>query len=343
MSRSKKNWDSLVDFFGNYDDNKIPQLPLPPTYFNLGELLDVNVSGVTAEQTIAYNATLKEWQPAVLPTLGAAINFKGPIDVAVNAAPPADAGDLYVQVPTGSTPINGATPLASWIGLAGVTLINEGDLIVYTANSGWAKVGNNLNLGTNADWAELDPNATAFIKNKPSNWADFNVDLYLSDISDFPTNIPQSNWTETVATESTFILNKPTNLSDFDNDMNLSPQIHSDWNQSNVSNLAHILNKPTNLSDFNIDISVDDLSDFPEGLPQSDWDETDSDRPSYILNKPENLSDLDNDLPEYTVRIGPALPQYGTGGTPIPAGTLFFLSTTLRLYIYSGSQWLQIN
>ena len=99
----------------------------------LGDHADVAVSGASTDQILSYNGT--EWV-AKTATVAEALNYKSNVDLTgVAITPPADAadGDLYVN--TGSGAIE-----SSW-SITPQTLVNGGELVVYTSGPTWEIVG----------------------------------------------------------------------------------------------------------------------------------------------------------------------------------------------------------
>ena len=125
----------------------------------------------------------------------------------------------------------------------------------------WAAGGGGQQV--QADWAETDPSAVDYIKNKPS----------------IPAAQVQSDWNQADSQAVDFIKNKPSIP---------AAQVQSDWNQSNNQAVDFIKNKP-NLATVATSGSYDDLSNkpsIPDPQVQADWSEADNTKPDYIKNKP---------------------------------------------------------
>ena len=176
MSRSKKNWDQLVDFDGNYfdvdrdvgvarisagkniaispdpgignvtiavDDNgtliqqgdDLSHLVNDVGYLTevseLNEIKDVEVPSPQRNYVLTWNGT--KWI-ARAPGAPESFLYRGKKDVATEH-PEADPEEGWTYVHDGA---DGATPLASWVGIAGET-VDINDLIIY-ATSGWTVV-----------------------------------------------------------------------------------------------------------------------------------------------------------------------------------------------------------
>lgn len=154
-----------------------------------------------------------------------------------------------------------AEALDSYQALPASTAQDAGKVLQVDSNGDpeWAADGGQQ---VQADWAETDPAAVAFIKNKPS----------------IPAAQVQSDWNQADSQAVDYIKNKPSIP---------AAQVQSDWNQSNSQAVDYIKNKP-NLATVATSGSYNDLSDKPT-IPvqqQADWNQSDSQAVDYIKNKP---------------------------------------------------------
>ena len=100
----------------------------------LGELDDVNLSGLTDGQFIQYDASSSTWKPVTL-DMPNALEFKGVIDATVGSSAPESpvSGDIWINNGEGTVD-------ASWTGAAGSAVVG-GEYIVYNSTEGWQVLG----------------------------------------------------------------------------------------------------------------------------------------------------------------------------------------------------------
>ena len=208
-----------------------------------------------------------------------------------------------------------AEALDSYQALPASTAQDAGKVLQVDSNGNpeWAAGGGQQ---VQADWAETDPSAVDYIKNKPSipaaqvqsDWNQSNnqaVDYIknkpnlatvatsgsYNDLSDKPT-IPvqqQADWNQSDSSKVDFIKNKPAIP---------AAQVQSDWNQSNIQAVDYIKNKPSNIvtdanyvhtdNNFtgNDKYKLDDIESGAQVNVQSDWNQTDNQADDFIKNKP---------------------------------------------------------
>lgn len=208
-----------------------------------------------------------------------------------------------------------AEALDSYQALPASTAQDAGKVLQVDSNGNpeWAAGGGQQ---VQADWAETDPSAVDYIKNKPSipaaqvqsDWNQSNTQAvdYIknkpnlatvatsgsyNDLSDKPT-IPvqqQADWNQSDSSKADYIKNKPSIP---------AAQVQSDWNQSNNQAVDFIKNKPSNIvTDANYVHTDNNFSnndkDKLDGIEtgaqvnvQSDWNQTDNQADDFIKNKP---------------------------------------------------------
>ena len=157
-----------------------------------------------------------------------------------------------------------AEALDSYQALPASTAQDAGKVLQVDSNGNpeWAAGGGQQ---VQADWAETDPSAVDYIKNKPS----------------IPAAQVQSDWNQSNNQAVDFIKNKPklatVATSGSYNDLSDKPAIpvqqQADWNQSDSSKVDYIKNKPS----------------IPAAQVQSDWNQSNNQAVDFIKNKPSNI------------------------------------------------------
>ena len=208
-----------------------------------------------------------------------------------------------------------AEALDSYQALPASTAQDAGKVLQVDSNGNpeWAAGGGQQ---VQADWAETDPSAVDYIKNKPSipaaqvqsDWNQSNTQAvdYIknkpnlatvatsgsyNDLSDKP-SIPvqqQADWNQSDSSKADYIKNKPSIP---------AAQVQSDWNQSNIQAVDYIKNKPSNIvtdanyvhTDNNFSNNdkdkLDGIATGAQVNAQSDWNQTDNQADDFIKNKP---------------------------------------------------------
>ena len=170
------------------------------------------VSKLVAGTNIVLTPSSGEGIVTIQSVGGSAVNYLGLID-AVNDAAPAGPrnGDMYVNTGSG---VAGAT----WLGVAGDSLVGNERLIWDTGNNEWGLI---RDLGI----PEAPADGQLYAR-KDQAWSQFAL----------PAAQVQSNWNEVDTNNVAFIQNKPTIP---------AAQVQSDWNEVDTNNVAFIKNKPS--------------------------------------------------------------------------------------------------
>ena len=149
----------------------------------LGDLDDVSVTGAQTGDVLVK--TDMGWGYADPVSLPEALVFAGYKDVSTDSPDGNEAvGTVYIQH---KVDINGdiVTPVQfndQWPDIPELTEMKEGQYLILGTSGKWHK-GGQSQQHLQADFAQTDAAAADFIKNKPENVSDFNVDIDYSDVN----------------------------------------------------------------------------------------------------------------------------------------------------------------
>lgn len=121
-----------------------------------------NVEADAAPQGSILKKDGNKWIPADPVSIGSQTQFKGFVDASQPNPGGYNTGDILIQHSASQATV---TVDATWPGIGGSTL-NEAQYFALSTDGNWYPGGGSVDV-EQSDWAETDPNAIEYIKNKP--------------------------------------------------------------------------------------------------------------------------------------------------------------------------------